>query len=112
MAYFYIPIIIFSWAILIFRNQLKLELTLPNVSQFWWLIFIGVTLFVADFCLFTAYKNGGSVVGITILTGTLFPIFASLINVSTGGGWPKWNEVVGYCFAAVAVVFVSLGGKH
>jgi drug/metabolite transporter (DMT)-like permease len=112
MAYFYLPITILSWLAVILNKPLKLNLTTPDSTQIWILLAIGFTLFAADYCLFRCYKEGGSVAGITILTGTLFPVFASLINVSTGGNWPRWNEVVGYFLAAIAVAFVCIGEKH
>lgn len=109
-----INMVIFSGAVFflslltcLFRSTLGVQAVLPDSSQLTAVIFCGLIFFFADFCFFSAYNHGGSLVIITTLT-VLLPVFASFIKfVSTGDGLPSPAQILGWLFAVLAVFLVA-----
>jgi len=74
-------------------------------------IAVGAGYYLADFCFFSAYTNGGSVsmVGTILL---LFPVLASLSKFIWTGSLPNLYQVASYLCAAGAVWLAFRGSVH
>lgn len=91
---------------LLAQRQSGMALTMPQGNQYWLLVALAAAIVVADFCYFSAYTSGGSLIMVTTLV-VLLPVFASLIKFALGGGLPSLAQLIGWLFAAVAVFLVS-----
>jgi drug/metabolite transporter (DMT)-like permease len=95
----------------IMQSQCGAKISVPP-QNLWWLIVIGgIAVFCGQALFYCAYHYGGSVATLTIITGTLFPVFASFLLWIFGGGLPKWNECVAFGLALVAILFLTLFAK-
>lgn len=89
------------------KNLIGFQANIPDSAQILTIVFVGVILFFADYCFFSAYNSGGSLIIITTLV-VLLPVIASFIKyASTGEGVPSTNQLLGWMFAAVAVFLVT-----
>lgn len=74
-------------------------------------IAVGAGYYLADFCFFSAYTNGGSVVMVgTILL--LFPVLASVVKFMWAGSLPNAYHVASYFLAAAAVALAFKGSGY
>ncbi len=79
---------------------------MPQAGQWRFVLVCGALLACADFCYFSAYKNGGEIMKITTIA-ILLPVAASVVKFLMGGGMPSLTQLAGWAFAAVGVVLVS-----
>lgn len=98
-----------AWTIILTRHRTGMDLSLPEGMKPWLLLAtIAAVNTSADYCFFRAYTAGGNMSTITILVVTL-PVFATIINVATGGTLPNWRHITAWTLVAAAVWLVSNG---
>lgn len=86
------------------------ELIIPSSNIVLLVFFVGVIYFIADFCYFSAYTSGGSLLTITTIVIT-FPVFASVIKYFCVKQPPNIYQVFGYFFAVIAILLVTKGSQ-
>ena len=80
----------------------------PHGNYFWLIMAMGVLYFFADYFFVGAFTAGGNV--LTILTiMMLSPVVAVVAKYLWVGGVPNVYQVVGYVFAACAVLLLARG---
>jgi hypothetical protein len=84
------------------------NIVLPSRNDAAIAIAVGIMFFFADLLYIGAYTNGGSLLAITTLL-VLFPAIAQAIKVVWIGGKVNYYHVLGYIFAALAVILISKG---
>ncbi len=95
LVFFYIGTGTMIITAVIFRQPLGLHLTMP-APHLWWIIALcGVLLFFADYCFFSAYHSGGSLMAVTTIV-ILLPVFASFIKWGLGGGMPGTRQFLAW----------------
>jgi len=86
------------------------NVAMPKSGDITLIVMVGAMFFFADLLYIGAYTNGGSLLAITTLV-VLFPAMAQLIKYSWVGGNLNYYHLVGYIFAAIAVVLIGIGGS-
>ncbi|HEX6463674.1 MAG TPA: hypothetical protein VFZ98_04450 [Vicinamibacterales bacterium] len=81
---------------------------MPGWSDAGVAIAIGTMFFVADFFYVSAYTQGGSLMAITTLA-VMVPIIAQLLKMAWIGGSFNRYHLIGYLFAAAAVLLINKG---
>ncbi|MFH0852211.1 MAG: EamA family transporter [bacterium] len=81
---------------------------LPPGNLLWITLLVGVVYFFADAFFISAYTSGGNLIAIATIAA-LFPVFASVVKYLWVGGLPNRYQIIGYLFAAIAVIFMAKG---
>jgi len=90
-----------------FHKQLKIELVMPGRWELLFLALCGVLYFLGDYLFFWAYHKGGTL-GLITTVVAIFPVFAAIINIISGGSSPKITQLAGAGLGIMAVFLATL----
>lgn len=106
MVFLYLGLTAMVVPLVLLQNQFGLTLTMPQKNHTWVILACALLFFAADFCYFSAYKSGGSLLMIST-TVALFRVVASAMHAGLGYGMPSGRQIIGWVLAVVAVILVS-----
>ena len=79
---------------------------LPSTHLFWYLLLLGLLIFVANLCVTIGYSTSLSALNIMMLL-LLVPGVAMFIRAIIVGGMPSFEQVLGYAFCALGIFLVT-----
>jgi drug/metabolite transporter (DMT)-like permease len=79
---------------------------LPSANLFWFLVLLGLCIFVANLCVTIGYNTSLSALTIMMLL-LLVPVIAVFIRAIIVGGAPTLEQMAGYGFCAIGVWLVT-----
>lgn len=79
---------------------------LPSANLFWYLILLGLFIFIANLCVTIGYNTSLSALHIMMLL-LLVPVVAVFIRSIIMGGIPSFGQIIGYGLCALGVWLVT-----
>lgn len=102
-TYIYLPLLLVSAPLLIFRDRIGLKLTMPESGQAKLLFCCAVLFFFADLAWFKAYHSKGRLEQITA-TFLAFPILTTFMKGMSSGIAPTTSDWISWLIVAIGLI--------